>query len=336
MKQPPDMRSVEPIESAAELTQDVMRLKDAIAEAGPGRESALMRLLLSRITLNSMFQFCALLDRHGTMWDVNDAALRGGGITRRDIHGKPFWEARWWQSSPEAQRRLKAAIARAATGEFVRYDVEVIGRDSGNEFITIDFNIQPVREVDGNVGFLVCEGRDVTEQRHLEREVARQREELARLDQLKTQFFANISHEFRTPLTLMLAPLEDALADRDHPLDDAQRDRIEMVHRNGLRLQKLVNALLDFSRVEAGRAQANYQRTDLGSLTRDLASSFRAACEKAGIELVIETQPAMQAAYVDPEMWEQIVLNLLSNAFKFTFEGRIGVQVFADGEQAVL
>jgi signal transduction histidine kinase len=144
--------------------------------------------------------------------------------------------------------------------------------------------------------------------------VARQRGELAKVDELKTQFFANISHEFRTPLTLMLGPVEDALADLDEPLELRQRDRITMVQRNGLRLQKLVNALLDFSRVEAGRIQAVYQPTDLASLTHDLASSFRSACEKAGLDLTIETQPLAEPVFVDQEIWEKIVLNLVSNA----------------------
>ena len=128
-----------------------------------------MRLLLSRMTLNNMFQFFALLDAQGTMWDMNHAALRGAGITRTDIHGKPFWEARWWQTSVETREQLKAAIGRAAHGEFVRYDVDMIGRASGSEVITIDFDIVPVKDRDGNVRFLICEGRDVTEQRRLER-----------------------------------------------------------------------------------------------------------------------------------------------------------------------
>jgi PAS domain S-box-containing protein len=128
-----------------------------------------MRLLLSRVTLNNMFQFCVLLDAQGAMWDMNHAALRGAGITRTDIHGKPFWEARWWQTSVETREQLKAAIGRAAHGEFVRYDVDIIGRASGSEVITIDFDIVPVKDRDGNVRFLICEGRDVTEQRRLER-----------------------------------------------------------------------------------------------------------------------------------------------------------------------
>jgi nitrogen-specific signal transduction histidine kinase len=184
--------------------------------------------------------------------------------------------------------------------------------------------------------FIAAEGRDITEKKAYEREIARQREELAKLDELKTQFFANISHEFRTPLTLMLGPLDDFVSDERLPLSTAQRERIAMVQRNGLRLQKLVNALLDVSRVEAGRIQAVYEPTDLSSLTHDLASNFRSACEKAGLRLNIDTPALPGPVFVDREMWEKIVLNLLSNAFKFTLAGAITVALFEQDGHAVL
>ncbi|HEY9600281.1 MAG TPA: histidine kinase dimerization/phospho-acceptor domain-containing protein, partial [Allocoleopsis sp.] len=152
-------------------------------------------------------------------------------------------------------------------------------------------------------------------------------EALAELDRAKTVFFSNVSHEFRTPLTLMLAPTEDALADTDAPLPPIQRERLELVHRNGLRLQKLVNTLLDFSRIEVGRIQAVYEPTDLATLTAELASTFRSLIEQAGMSLVVDCPPLPELIYVDREMWEKIVLNLLSNAFKFTLTGTITVRL---------
>ena len=156
---------------------------------------------------------------------------------------------------------------------------------------------------------------------------------LAELDQAKTAFFSNVSHEFRTPLTLMLGPIEDALAASDgEQLPPLQRERLEVVYRNGLRLQRLVNSLLDFSRIEAGRARAAFEPTALASFTADLASNFRSACEKAGLALVVDCPPFDEPVFVDRSMWEKIVLNLLSNAFKFTFEGEIAVSIRqADG-----
>jgi signal transduction histidine kinase len=156
-------------------------------------------------------------------------------------------------------------------------------------------------------------------------EEKRRAEALAELDLAKTAFFSNVSHEFRTPLALMLGPLEDALSRADGGASLGP-DEVALVHRNGLRLLKLVNTLLDFSRIEAGRVQAVYQLTDLGALTSDLASTFRSAIERAGLQLIVDCD-GVEPVYVDREMWEKIVLNLLSNAFKYTFEGRIEVRL---------
>ncbi len=159
---------------------------------------------------------------------------------------------------------------------------------------------------------------------------------LAELDRAKTAFFSNVSHEFRTPLTLMLGPVEDALADAKEPLPPLQRERMDVVHRNGLRLQRLVNSLLDFSRIEAGRVRAAYEPTALAEFTAELASNFRSACEKAGLALLVDCPPLGEPVFVDRPMWEKIVLNLLSNAFKFTFEGEIAVTLRRAGSTAEL
>jgi PAS domain S-box-containing protein len=163
-------------------------------------------------------------------------------------------------------------------------------------------------------------------------EERRRAEALAALDRAKTAFFSNISHEFRTPLTLMLGPVEDALGDTAARLPAAQRQRLEVAYRNALRLLKLVNTLLDFSRVEAGRAQGLFEPTDLAAWTADLASHFQSACDQAGLRLVVDCPPLPEPVHVDRDMWEKIVLNLLSNAFKYTLEGEIAVQLRTAGK----
>ena len=167
-------------------------------------------------------------------------------------------------------------------------------------------------------------------------EERRRAEALAELDRAKTSFFSNVSHEFRTPLTLMLGPIEGLLAPGRTDLSPAAATELEVVHRNGLRLLRLVNTLLDFSRIEAGRVRASYVPTDLAAVTADLASVFRAAVEQAGLRLVIDCPALGGPAFVDREMWEKVVLNLLSNAFKFTFEGEIEVSLRQVGQTAEL
>jgi len=161
----------------------------------------------------------------------------------------------------------------------------------------------------------------------------RRAEALAEIDRAKTTFFSNVSHEFRTPLTLMLGPLEDLLSSGEQ-LSTSVAGRIALVHRNGVRLLKLVNTLLDFSRIEAGRVQGNFEPTEITAFTAELASNFRSATDRAGLKLVIEPYTLHDLVYVDRQMWEKVVLNLLSNAFKFTLAGeiRISWQDSADGQ----
>ncbi|MFF5214843.1 SpoIIE family protein phosphatase [Micromonospora sp. NPDC000442] len=166
--------------------------------------------------------------------------------------------------------------------------------------------------------------RAVGKQRAYEQERSRAAE-LAALDLAKTNFFANVSHEFRTPLTLVLGPLEDLLAEPGLSEDHTQR--LTVMHRNALRLLKLVNTVLDFSRLESGRLVAHYEPTDLADYTSRVASTFRSATERTGLRLVVDCPPLAEPVFVDPDMWEKIVLNLVSNALKFTFEGEISIRV---------
>lgn len=183
-----------------------------------------------------------------------------------------------------------------------------------------------LEQVAGQIATAIANARSYAEER-------RRAEQLAELDRAKTVFFSNVSHEFRTPLTLMLGPVEDALQEVQ---DAEQRDRLELIHRNALRLQKLVNTLLDFSRIEAGRIEAVYEPTDLAMLTIDLAGVFQSAIEQVGVHLRVACPPLPEPVYVDREMWEKIVLNLLSNAFKFTFTGEIAVVLSLRGDRIAL
>ncbi|MDP9165170.1 MAG: SpoIIE family protein phosphatase [Actinomycetota bacterium] len=160
-------------------------------------------------------------------------------------------------------------------------------------------------------------------------------EELAELDSAKTAFFSNVSHEFRTPLTLILGPVDELLG-RTGGFDDQARQELELIHRNGLRLAKLVNTLLDFSRLQAGRMRAQFEPVDLSAFTAELASVFRSAVDRAGLVFTVDCPPLGEPVYVDRDMWEKVVLNLLSNALKFTFDGSITVRVGREGDDATV
>ncbi|WP_369257187.1 SpoIIE family protein phosphatase [Geodermatophilus amargosae] len=163
----------------------------------------------------------------------------------------------------------------------------------------------------------------------------RRAEALAELDRAKTDFFSNVSHEFRTPLTLIMGPVAELRASAA-AADPRVAEELEVVERNALRLQKLVNTLLDFSRIQAGRIDARFEPVDLAATTAELASVFRSAVDRAGLRLTVDCPPLSQPVHVDRDMWEKVVLNLLSNALKFTFEGGITVRLRQDDGAAVL
>ncbi|CAA9336905.1 MAG: Chemotaxis protein methyltransferase CheR, partial [uncultured Gemmatimonadetes bacterium] len=160
----------------------------------------------------------------------------------------------------------------------------------------------------------------------------RQVEALAALDRAKTLFFSDVSHEFRTPLTLILGPLERLEEELGPVLTPGARELLDLATRNGARLRKLVDTVLDFARIEAGEAELSPEPVDLPALTSQLGGMFRSVAESAGLRLHVDCPPFAEAVWVDPDMWEKIVMNLLSNAVKFTFEGEIAVALRETGD----
>ncbi|MDZ7964151.1 MAG: ATP-binding protein [Nostoc sp. DedSLP03] len=219
-----------------------------------------------------------------------------------------------WQRSPHQA----IAVPIAPSGQSGKAGILIAGL---NPFRLFDDNYQGFIDlVAAQIAASIANAQAYEEER-------KRAEALAEIDRAKTVFFSNVSHEFRTPLTLMLGPLEDTLTTCATLLPAKEREQLEMVQRNGLRLLKLVNSLLDFSRIEAGRVQASYEPTNLATFTAELASVFRSAVERAGMQLSVNCPALPAPVYVDREMWEKIVLNLLSNAFKFTMAGEIAVSL---------
>ena len=281
---------------------------------------------LARIVLDAMYQFVGLLDAHGRTLEINRSALEGAGVALADIRGKPFWEARWFQVSRETTELQRDLIRRARGGEFIRCDMEVYGQAAGDETIVVDYSLLPVRDNNGEVAFLLAEGRNITAKNRAEAEISRKNAELEtllervrQLDQLKSDLFANVSHELRTPLALILGPVDDLLASGAN-LSEVQRRQLGVVQRSAASLLKHVNDLLDLAKLDAQRMDLQWAHVDLAALVRDQAEQFHAVAPQHGLSYVVTT-PESLAAVVDPEKTERILQNLLSNAFKFTPAG---------------
>lgn len=252
--------------------------------------------------------------RLGQALHGRDAVVLIDSLTELDFLSLPAgpWE------QPPAQAAL---VPIASSGQTGRGGVLVVGLNPFRPFDDGYGNF--LRLVAGQISASIACAQAYEEER-------KRAEALAEIDRAKTRFFANVSHEFRTPLALMLGPVEDLLDRSYTELSPSTKGQLEIVHRNSLRLLRLVNTLLDFSRIEAGRMRANYEKTDLAAYTAELASNFRSACERAGLALTIDCPPAPPGnapVYIDRDLWEKIVLNLLSNAFKFTLEGGIEVRL---------
>jgi PAS domain S-box-containing protein len=282
---------------------------------------------LARITLDSMVQFVGLLDAGGTVLEINKVALDAVGIELSDVEGKPFWTTFWWQVSEEINATLRESIARAAQGEFVRWDTEIYGRAGGKETIVIDASLMPVLDDGGKVVFICAEGRDITQKKAHEREIAQKNlelqgllERIRELDEIKTQFFANVSHELRTPLALILGPAQ-RLIDDDGTMALAQRrESAQVIVRNARMLLKHVNDLLDMSKLEAGKLKIELQDTDVAALVRFLASHFGVLAAERNIDYAVDAdEPCLTAA--DPDKLQRVLMNLLANAFKFVPDG---------------
>jgi PAS domain S-box-containing protein len=267
---------------------------------------------------------CVELNNAASRWPLAQAASNNALVVVEDL------SSRFEQLPTGAWDRAPDRAAVVPLGEQGQAGVAGFLIVGLNPYLVFDEKYRGFIELlGGQIAAGIANARAYQEER-------KRAETLAEIDRAKTAFFSNVSHEFRTPLTLILGSLEDLLA---KPPDQLARDGYELgaiAQRSGLRLLKLVNTLLDFSRIEAGRAQACYEPTDLASLTAELVSNFQSACDKAGLSLDVDFPPIDEPVYVDREMWEKIVLNLVSNAFKFTHAGGITVALHRDGNQVAL
>jgi len=303
-----------------------------------------------------------------TMVAATDARLEATHTTREDTLGRGLFEV--FPDNPDdaeatGTSNLRASLDRVLatrspdTMAVQKYDIR--GPDGSFQAKYWSPKNIPVLSAAGEVLYVLHRVEDVTElvqasergqvlrdrTQQMERDVITRSRELAEanrnlrdanaklgeLDAAKTAFFSNVSHEFRTPLTLILGPIEQALSKADGAL--AGED-LAALHRNALRLLRLVNSLLDFSRIEAGALTLTYAPTDLAKLTAGLVGAFQTLFDDAGLGLVVQCPPLPEPVYVDAAQWEKVILNLVSNAFKFTFEGQIAVSLSWRGNRVEL
>lgn len=277
-----------------------------------------------RAIFNTMFQFIGLLKPDGTLIEANQTALEFGGITRQDVLHRPFWEARWWTISADTQAQLQTAIAEAAAGQFIRYEVDVLG--AGNRVTTIDFSLTPIRDEIGQVVLLIPEGRDISDRKRMESELQRAKEAAEAANQAKSRFIANISHELRSPLNAILGFARIIRGDQRLPSE--HREHAEIIEHSGEHLLNIINQVLDLAKIEAKQTILNSSQVDLWQLLSDLKNLFGLKAEARDIDFVIERDAALpHYIQTDDMKLRQVLINLLDNAFKFTDQGQVSLTV---------
>lgn len=308
------------IHSVEDVTEHASLRKLAQSKVPPQQRA--VRGDLAAVIVDEMYQFVALLDKDGRLLEVNRPALEGTGLRMSDVRGEYMWEVPVWNVTPENFIRVKEASLRGCRGEFVREELQLYAAAAGKEAVTIDFSIKPIRDVQGNILFVLAEGRNITERKiaeaeieHKGKELATLNERLRKLDRQKTEFFANVSHELRTPLSLIIGPIQKLLSQQD--VAEKHKQDLTLVERNARFLLKHVNDLLDISKLEADGMVAHYSETDLASLGRYVASFFENLATERAMQFSVLMPPRLSGE-IDREKIERVLLNLLSNAFKFT------------------
>jgi PAS domain S-box-containing protein len=281
----------------------------------------------TRAIFDQTFQLIGLLDAEGTVLDVNQTALKFADISLDSVLGERFWETPWWTFSDEMVAKIKAAVQEASTGTFVRLENQHHMPDG--RILTVDFSIKPVFDEHGKVIWLVPEGRDITERKQFETDLLHAKQLADAANRSKSEFLANMSHEIRTPMTAILGYTELLLDKRN--FDNAPEDRIQSIQtiqRNGEHLLAIIDDILDLAKIESGKMTVETVSTSPVAILEAVLSLMRVRSAAKGIVLEAVYETCVPATIqTDPTRLRQVILNLVSNAIKFTQTGSVRVVV---------
>jgi signal transduction histidine kinase len=298
------------------------------------------RRLMAQVALAKATSFIALLRADGRLLDVTDAPLTSAGLDRHEVIGHLLWQTPWCRHSEDVQADLRRAVELAADGRFARFDVELMMGSGGIVPETVDLVLRPLRGVDGRVAFIVAEGRQVSDRKRAEERIARQNAELsvltdrlARIHHFRERLLAELSHDLRAPLQIVLTLAERL---RRHGRGDPIETETQGIRLAALDALEQVDAMLEQVRRDHGEARLALVDDDLAASVRAVAEQFGALASERGIQLVVETPDEVSARF-DPERISRVVSNLLANSLRFAPAGGVArCTLVTDDETAVI
>jgi PAS domain S-box-containing protein len=298
----------------------VEALRQRMAEVDAAQDDPRTQSLMAQVAHAKSSSFIALLDGAGRVLNVNPGALMVGGVAHAEVIGLPLWATPWWaDADPEVVETLKRAIDAATEGNFARFDVDTRFQGAGGEIGTLDLLLRPLRGRDGQVAFIVTEGRTVTDRKRVEQRLAQQNaelsaltERLARVHDYRERLLGELSHDLRAPLHVVITRAEQLL--RNDP-DETVRMQSANIRVAALGALEQINDMLEQVKADHGEARLALVDADLARAVRTVAESFEPLATDRGIALQVQTPPALAARF-DVERVSRIVSNLLANAIR--------------------
>lgn len=251
----------------------------------------------------------------GTTTFVNQAVQERTGYSRGEIIGKNWWTTLYPGDEYAQVTQLFAAFEKGAVKD---YQMALTTKAGAKRVVS--WNSVNRFSRSGELVEVVGVGMDVTDLLNAAAALKVAKEEAERAYQTKSDFLANMSHELRTPLTLILGPLEELLSAENVPRDRLETE-LRTIQRNGLRLLGLVNDVLDLTKVESKKMEVSWQHADLEKIVSELVCDTAPLMRARKIEPKFRATGKVRPVYIDTQLLEKIVLNLFSNAIKFTPEG---------------
>lgn len=284
---------------------------------------------------NQSFQFVGLLDAEGNLIEANETALDFGGITLESIKGLKFWDAPWFQYKQEGRIQLKKAIQAAAKGRLIRYETEIIG--IGGSTLTIDLSIRPIMGENGEVMYLIPEGRDISDKREvhqqlielnkeLELKVENRTRELQQTNEDLESFAYSISHDLRAPLRAISGFSQILFEEYENALDEEGHRLLNVIIGNSQKMSSLIDDLLLFSRTS--RKEVVKTEVDTLKIFKTVENEIKLGNKYSLPEIEHENLPVV---FADSGMLRQVIMNLLENAIKYsskTDQPRIQVKCY--------